>query len=176
MIEKVDLNELLEEMAELMRREALSKGIRFETDFDPRLPPLRSDPSQLQQVFLNLITNAIDAHEGKDSGVVIVRTRTEDEGEKVLVQVEDRGMGIRPELIGKIFDPFFTTKPPGKGTGLGLAICRSIMERLKGGLTVESDPGEGAMFTVSLPVGPGGKREWTADKVVRLEPVRRGRS
>jgi two-component system NtrC family sensor kinase len=150
-IEKVDLNSFLEEVVELMEREARSSGIKFQTDLDENLKPVLSDPSQLQQVFLNLITNAIDAHDGKPYGTVRIATRADDEHRKVHIVFADTGSGIPKEILSKIFDPFFTTKAVGKGTGLGLSICYSIMQRLGGSISVKSQVGQGTEFTLTVP-------------------------
>ncbi len=153
-IEKVDLNSFLEEVVELMEREARSSGIKFQTDLDQNLKPVLSDPSQLQQVFLNLITNAIDAHDGKPYGNIRIATRADDEHKKVHIVFADTGSGIPKEILGKIFDPFFTTKAVGKGTGLGLSICYSIMQRLGGSISVKSQVGQGTEFSLSVPYQP----------------------
>jgi two-component system NtrC family sensor kinase len=153
-VEKVDLNSFLEEVVELMEREARSSGIKFQTDFDESVKPVLSDPSQLQQVFLNLITNAIDAHDGKPYGNIRIATRADDEHQKVHIVFADTGSGIPKEILGKIFDPFFTTKAVGKGTGLGLSICYSIMQRLGGSISVKSQVGQGTEFTLAIPYQP----------------------
>jgi len=153
-IEKVDLNPFLKEMVDLMEREARSSGIKFLTDLDENLKPVLSDPSQLQQVFLNLITNAIDAHIGKPYGTIRIATRAEAENKEVRIEFADTGSGIPKEIINKIFDPFFTTKTVGKGTGLGLSICYGIMQRLGGSISVKSQVGEGTEFTLTLPYQP----------------------
>jgi two-component system NtrC family sensor kinase len=153
-IEKVDLNSFLEEVVELMEREARSSGIKFQTDLDQNLKPVLSDPSQLQQVFLNLITNAIDAHDGKPYGNIRIATRADDEHKKVHIVFADTGCGIPKEILSKIFDPFFTAKAVGKGTGLGLSICYSIMQRLGGSISVKSQVGQGTEFTLTLPYRP----------------------
>jgi two-component system NtrC family sensor kinase len=153
-MERVDLNSFLEEVVELMEREARSSGIKFETDLDETLKPVLSDPSQLQQVFLNLITNAIDAHDGKRYGTIRIATRADGEHQKVRIVFADTGAGIPKEILGKIFDPFFTTKAVGKGTGLGLSICYSIMQRLGGSISVKSEVGQGTEFTLTIPYQP----------------------
>jgi two-component system NtrC family sensor kinase len=153
-IETVDLNGFLSEVVELMDREARSGGIKFMTSFDQNLKPVLSDPSQLQQVFLNLITNAIDAHDGKPCGTIHIKTEADDVNERVKVTVADTGAGIPKENLNKIFDPFFTTKPVGKGTGLGLAICYNIIQRLGGAISVKSEVGQGTEFTIVLPSMP----------------------
>ena len=153
-VEKVDLNPFLKEVVDLMEREARSSGIKFLMDLDENLKPVMSDPSQLQQVFLNLITNAIDAHDGKPYGTIRIATRVDDENKRVHISFADTGSGIPKEIINKIFDPFFTTKGVGKGTGLGLSICYSIMQRLGGSISVRSQVGEGTEFTLTLPYHP----------------------
>ncbi len=151
LIERVDLNGFLREIVELMEREARSSGIKFLTEFDQNMNPILSDPSQLQQVFLNLITNAIDAHDGKPYGSISITTVGDDRNRKARISVVDTGSGILPENLGKIFDPFFTTKPVGRGTGLGLSICYSIIQRLGGTINVRSRMGEGTEFMLELP-------------------------
>jgi two-component system, NtrC family, sensor kinase len=150
-IEKVDLNGFLGEIVELMEREARSSGIKFLKDLDPNLKPVLSDPSQLQQVFLNLFTNAIDAHDGKPYGTIRITTKRDDRDQRVHITVADTGSGIPRESLSRIFDPFFTTKSVGRGTGLGLSICYSIIQRLGGTISVTSEVGEGTTFFLELP-------------------------
>jgi len=150
-IETVDLNIFIMEIIELMEREARTGGITFTCDLDDNLAPLLSDPSLLQQLFLNMVTNAIDAHEGKAYGTIHIRTRSDDQNQGVRIEITDTGSGISPENLEKIFDPFFTTKPVGRGTGLGLSICYSIVKQLGGEIRVRSEPGKETEFTVFLP-------------------------
>ncbi|MFH1764848.1 MAG: ATP-binding protein [Gemmatimonadota bacterium] len=153
-LEDVNLNAFLTEAIELLKREAGSSGIKFLTELDASIPAVRSDPSQLQQVFLNLLTNAIDAHDTKPYGTVRIKTSLEEGGEMVRVSVADTGTGIRAEHLDHIFEPFFTTKPVGKGTGLGLSICYSIVVRLGGDISVRTEAGEGTEFSVRIPIEP----------------------
>ncbi|MBW1925317.1 MAG: two-component sensor histidine kinase [Deltaproteobacteria bacterium] len=153
-IEPVDLNEFLCEVINLMEREARSGGIKFLTDLEEGLQTVLSDPSQLQQVFLNIITNAIDAHEGKPYGSIRIRTRNDSAKAGVSITFEDTGCGISPKNLERIFDPFFTTKQVGRGTGLGLSICYSTVKRLGGDITVESELGKGTQFTLFFPYNP----------------------
>ena len=153
-IETVDLNAFIGEVVELMEREARTSGIKFFTDLDQNLPELRSDPSQLQQVFLNMITNAIDAHDGKSYGTIRIHTGSGENERGVNIRISDTGAGIAPENLEKIFDPFFTTKAVGRGTGLGLSICYSIIQRLGGSISATSDTGRGTEFKLFLPFEP----------------------
>lgn len=153
-IEEVDLNLFLREVVELMEREARSGGIRFVLEEDPELEPVHSDPSQLQQLFLNLITNAMDAHDGRHGGTIRITTKADPGAKRTLLTFSDTGSGIAKEHLDKIFDPFFTTKPVGKGTGLGLSICYAIIQRLGGTIRVESRVDVGTDFTLTLPYEP----------------------
>jgi len=153
-IETVDLNDFVKEVVELMEREARSGGIRFIVDLDENLRPVLSDPSQLQQVFLNLITNAIDAHDGKPYGTIRITSKADEKNHKATLVFADTGSGIPKDNLAKIFDPFFTTKAVGKGTGLGLSICYGIMQRLGGGIRVKSEAGVGTEFSLTLPYHP----------------------
>ncbi|EFK11367.1 ATPase/histidine kinase/DNA gyrase B/HSP90 domain protein [delta proteobacterium NaphS2] len=153
-IAPVDLNAFIGEIIDLMERDARTSGIKFISDFQEDLPTLSSDSSQLQQVFLNMITNAIDAHAGMPYGTIRITTRSDDEKQGINVVFADSGSGIPPEIMDKIFDPFFTTKEVGKGTGLGLSICYSIVKRLGGGISVESERGKGTSFSMFFPYEP----------------------
>jgi two-component system NtrC family sensor kinase len=116
----------------------------------PNLPAAETNPSQLQQVFINVIKNALDA---MDSGGELKIISQLKDG-FIQVRFKDSGGGIPPENLDKIFNPFFTTKPPGCGTGLGLSISYRIMAKLKGTIEVESQVGCGTTFVLSVP------REW----------------
>src|SRR5205814_7044884 len=117
----------------------------------PNLPAVAGDPNQLQQVFLNLFTNAIDAM--PRGGEIRVQARAEgDPPRMVCCEVSDTGMGIEPELLPHVFDAFITSKAPGEGTGLGLAVARDTVTRHGGTLSVQSTPGQGGSFTLRLPL------------------------
>ncbi|MEW6615590.1 MAG: ATP-binding protein [Thermodesulfobacteriota bacterium] len=146
----LNLNELIEEVVGLSQRTARYRSIKIETKLSPDIPPITASPSEVQQVLLNLINNAIDAI-GKDGGVVSIMTHVDDGF--VVIDVSDTGRGIPQADIQRIFDPFFTTKPVGKGTGLGLSICYGIIDRMGGRISVNSAPGKGTTFHVRLPIG-----------------------
>jgi two-component system NtrC family sensor kinase len=110
-----------------------------------------ADGHQIQQVLLNVINNARQAMENRQTGGQII-INTETSGENVRIIVRDNGPGIPPENLRRIFDPFFTTKQVGQGTGLGLSLCYGIIKEHGGNITPFSRPGEGAMFTIELPV------------------------
>ncbi|HRP95355.1 MAG TPA: ATP-binding protein, partial [Rhodocyclaceae bacterium] len=114
------------------------------------LPQIYCLPSQLNQVFLNLLVNAAQSITG--NGVITVRSGTDAEG--VWIEIQDTGGGIAPEHLGRLFDPFFTTKPVGQGTGLGLSLAFSIVRKHGGRIDVDSEPGKGSRFRVSLPTRP----------------------
>ena len=150
-MQAVAVNKLIEDMAKLVENEARKKNIRIVKHLAPDLPRIYSDAPQLRQVILNILNNATYAIRG--DGAVTVTTRLA--GKDTLeIMVSDTGPGIAPEDLPRIFDPFFTTKPPGQGTGLGLSICHGIVEKLGGRITVTSQVGQGATFTVSFPVQP----------------------
>jgi two-component system NtrC family sensor kinase len=147
-LEDIDINDVLNQTLGFLESSAKMSNIEIERDFQPDLPIIASDQSQLQQVFLNLISNAIDAI-GRD-GLIRLTTRKTDS--KIAVTVQDNGPGIPKEYQSRIFDPFFTTKQTGKGTGLGLSISYNIVKNLGGTITFESTPGQGTTFRVELPV------------------------
>lgn len=146
-IREISINDVLDDVLELLDRELHFNNISVKRDYQDDLSPVRSDPSQVHQVFQNLIINAMNAIQR--NGEIILTTRMSEDG--VQATVTDDGPGIREENIEQVFEPFFTTRPGGRGTGLGLSICRSILERLGGRISVRSEPGKGASFTVELP-------------------------
>ena len=150
--ELVDVNQILMETLTFLENEAHFRDIQIQTNYDDNLPKISTDPNQLQQVFLNIIDNAIDAV--GQSGQIRVETFTDNQNHKqIMVKISDNGPGISRELISKIFDPFFTTKRPDEGTGLGLSISYGIMEKLGGHIAVESEEGKGTTFIISVPQG-----------------------
>jgi two-component system NtrC family sensor kinase len=150
-IQAVAVNKLIEDMAALVAKEASQKKIKINRRLAPDLPRVYSDAPQLRQVILNLLNNATYAIQR--NGEVTVTTRLAGKDALEIV-ISDTGPGIPPEDLPRIFDPFFTTKPPGQGTGLGLSICHGIIEKLGGRIIVISEVGQGAAFTIRLPLKP----------------------
>jgi signal transduction histidine kinase len=144
---EVDLGALAEEAVAMAAREASNKDIQISLKVDPSTGNVWSDPYQLRQVVLNLLTNAVYATDRGGSIDVVVESR----GDEVVLTVKDTGKGIPRENLERIFEPFFSTKPPGQGTGLGLFVSRGIVEKLCGSIGVESKLGEGSSFRVILP-------------------------
>ncbi len=145
MISDVRIHDILNEIIELLDRELHFNRIAIKRQYQEAPPVIRSDPSQLRQVFQNLILNAITAI--KKDGEITLQVRAESEG--VSVSVSDSGHGIPKDMQEKIFDPLFTTKPDG--AGLGLSVSVGILEKLGGKISVRSEPGKGATFAVVLP-------------------------
>jgi len=145
-IVEVNINEILNDLLDFLGSELRSKNIKVERDYQDHLPHIRSETSKVRQVFQNILLNAMAAIE--KSGEISLKTRADQSG--VTVTVTDNGRGIPEENIEKVFDPLFTTKP--EGTGLGLPICLNILQKLGGRISVKSKPGEGATFTVQLPI------------------------
>ncbi len=147
--EPVDLNKILQETLSLVARQAHFFNIIVTSRFHPGLPPVMADGSQLQQVFLNVIINAVQAMEEK--GSLEITTRPCSENRFVEALISDSGPGIPPEKIDHIFDPFFTTKPSGQGTGLGLSIAYGIVRKHGGMITASGSLGQGTTFTIRIP-------------------------
>lgn len=133
----------------VMFRNRLKTGIEIHQDYEPSLPTIEAHGSELNQVWTNIVDNAIDAMDGH--GVISLTTRRN--GDHVVVKLADDGPGVPADIVDTIFDPFVTSKPPGEGTGLGLNISHSIVTQKHGGeISVESEPGR-TVFTVRLPIG-----------------------
>jgi two-component system NtrC family sensor kinase len=145
----VSIREVVDSTAKLVGNELKLGGIELNLDLEDELPQIRGNPRNLQQLFLNLFLNAIQAMpEGGDLGV---RAEAQEDG-FLRVDVSDTGVGIPTEDLDKIFEPFFTTKEPGKGTGLGLSVAYGIIEKHHGRITVRSEIGKGTTFSVLLPL------------------------
>ena len=146
-LSEVNLVELIEEAIHLISHEAQNRNIRIVRQMEPPPEPIWSDPYQLRQVLLNLLTNAI--HAVNSEGTITIAI--ENVGDCRTITVSDTGPGIPRENLDKIFEPFFSTKSPGKGTGLGLFVSRGIVEKLGGSIEVASKIGQGARFSVRIP-------------------------
>ena len=143
----VNLADVISSAARLLLHQQRGEQVEFQIETPDDLPRVSGDAGQLQQAVIALAANAIDAM--PDGGVLKIGSRRN--GNSVLVEVSDTGVGIAQENITKIFEPFFTTKEIGKGTGLGLAVCYGILTEHDGSLDVQSTPGVGTTFTISLP-------------------------
>jgi two-component system nitrogen regulation sensor histidine kinase GlnL len=150
-ITEYDLRILIEDLIFSLKPQEMFSNVRFQTCFDPTLPPLPMDVGQIQQVLLNLFNNAAEAmhsHETSTSTLSITTTYVNRE-EMAEIKVSDTGSGISPELLSRVFEPHFTTKQSGHG--FGLVICEKIIKNHKGVINVESSP-SGTTFTITLPV------------------------
>jgi signal transduction histidine kinase len=169
----VDVNAAVES-ALLMLRGELRDSVRVERHLGAK-QRVRSTPSRIGQVFLNLILNAAQALDGAPLESSRIQVRSFDQGGDVVVEVWDSGPGIAPTILPRIFDPLFTTKPVGVGTGLGLPIAREIVRAAGGELSAESVPGSGATFRVRLPVSLDAPEPATAELERSPAPLRRAR-
>jgi len=125
-------------------------SVKVERDFQRGLPKIVASEDQLQQVVMNMISNAVEAMEAKGGGTIMVGTRLA--GEKVILSFGDTGMGIESSSISKVFEPFFTTKKKGKGVGLGLSVVYGIIQDHGGSIQVKSRKDKGTVFTIELPL------------------------
>ncbi|MBM4015100.1 MAG: response regulator [Planctomycetes bacterium] len=148
---RANLNEVVQSTGDLLSYQLRLANVRLEQELDPALPDSMMDSFQLQQVLINLMTNAQHAIvEAKRPGVITLRTRAA--GGRIVLEAQDNGCGMPDHVMRRIFDPFFTTKGVGKGTGLGLSLSYGIVREHGGTLTVSSRPGEGSTFRIDLPV------------------------
>ena len=141
---------VIQDTLKLVRNQLSLSGIHVETDLPQDLPEIHGDRKSLQQVFLNLFINAIQAM--LDGGNLTLRAYATQDGQWLKVEVKDTGIGIDPGDLPRIFDPFYTTKQVGRGTGLGLSVTYGIVEKHGGHIEVESQKGQGSTFSVVLPV------------------------
>jgi two-component system NtrC family sensor kinase len=155
-LKSLEVNEVLEELIHLSEPWFLARNVKLAKHLSPNLPPILGDPTHLQTLFLNLITNALDAM--PKGGVLTIKTRQRPpspsprEERWLEIAMTDTGIGITEESKKRIFEPFFTTKKMGEGTGLGLAICEKIIKEHSGRIEIESEVGKGSTFLISLPV------------------------
>ena len=157
LLSEVDFNDLIDESIQLVELELKKRDIKIIKEIDSSLEKILSDPFQLRQVLVNLLTNAVHAI-GTEGSITISLRNFEDQ---IVIMVKDSGVGIPGENMDKIFEPFFSTKSPGEGTGLGLFVTRSIIEKLGGSVEVESEVGNGSLFIIRLP-----KQPKNADKLI----------
>ena len=151
MADEIDINTSLREIIDFLAKEAAYNQIQIAFELDADLQKISSDKNRLQQVFLNITNNAIDAV--GSHGQVTLSSKQLDK-DHIQVSITDNGPGIPPEVKKRIFDPFFTTKETGKGTGLGLSIAYGIIQKLGGTIKVQSEVGKGTRFEIELPVEP----------------------
>ena len=149
--EPLPVNDVVERALSLLHEQLRLREISVETDLAAENPIVLGNPIQLEQVFLNLLTNARDALADAPKKVISIRTCVDEES--VRLSFADTGPGIPPTLEQRIFDPFFTTKEVGAGTGLGLSITYGIIQDHEGAISVENRPGEGVTFLIELPTG-----------------------
>lgn len=150
--QELNLEDFIPEILEMVSKQAAVQGIFIKLEIMANTPTIKGDPTQLQQVLLNLINNAIDAiirKHGYEGGELVVGTRPLD-SKHVEIYVKDNGAGISPDNLKKIFTPFFTTKPVGKGTGLGLSVCYGIISKMGGEMGVSSDEDIGTTVSIQL--------------------------
>lgn len=146
--EPVNINQLLDEALFFLEKEAKHENIQITRTYDTDLPLWYGNASQMEQVFLNIITNAMDSIHGRGAITLVTRTVKT----TIVISVHDTGTGIPREYQQRIFEPFFSTKRHQGGTGLGLSICYEIVKSFGGDISVESEPGKGTTFAISLPV------------------------
>jgi signal transduction histidine kinase len=149
-IEPVNLNAVVERSLFLVKHQLELGGIELRRELAAGLPSVPADAAQLEQVFVALIINAVDAM--PHGGTLTLRSEVRDA--EAIIEVEDDGVGVPADLLPHLFEPFFTTKERGHGVGLGLAVSRGIVERHGGRIEVQSTPGRGTKFTIRLPLAP----------------------
>lgn len=154
-IHEVQANEMIRELVALSEQRAKYSNVAIDIHLQEDLPTIRVSQTELQQVLLNLINNALDAME-KTGGALNISSRFEMDGiivgDHIIIEIADNGPGIPSANLARIFDPFFTTKPVGKGTGLGLSICYGIIKKMGGNIEVRSIIDEGTTFAVKIPL------------------------
>ena len=151
--EPTRVNEVIDQSLSLMREQLKLRSIEVVLDLDPSNPVVMANAIRLEQVFMNLLTNARDALAETQNKVIKIGSRIE--SGSVVVAFEDTGPGVPPELAHRIFDPFFTTKDVGAGTGLALSIAYGIVKDHEGSIRLDNRPGEGATFVIELPLARG---------------------
>ena len=151
--EKADLTLIIDGILSLLSYKISAEGVSITKKYAGNIPAVPVDVNEMKQVFLNLVKNALEALEPANRKEIRIEMQAKDNF--LEVTVADTGCGIKPGDIAKIFDPFFTTKEAGKGTGLGLSVVSNIIREHGGKITCESEPGQGTVFKVFLPLSPG---------------------
>jgi two-component system NtrC family sensor kinase len=149
-VETLQLNEFVNEVVDLLSQKFKYANIDVDVQLNPGLPAIQASATEIQQVLMNILQNAVYAME-KTGGKITILTEADEQN--ISVSITDNGPGIPPDNMARIFDPFFTTRPVGKGTGLGLSICYGIINKMGGRIDVQSRLDEGTTFTIVLPLG-----------------------
>ena len=165
--EPSDVNAVVQRCVQLVQHQLKLANIELNLNLASDLPPVRCDPSQIEQVMLSLVMNAIDAM--PHGGTLRIASHYRSKPAEAQIQIQDDGVGIPPDVLPNLFEPFFTTKERGHGLGLGLAISRTIIERHLGRIEVQSEPGRGTQFTIILPLS--GSRTATAPAALPAKAV-----
>ena len=155
-LKDVQINDQVAEIVELSSQMAKHNKVVITTDLEENLPFITISPSELQQVLLNLINNALDAMATTGGTIAIATKISRLEKDHIVITIEDNGPGIPESNLSRIFDPFFTTKPVGKGTGLGLSIVYGIIEKMGGKIDANSTVGVGTKFRIWIPIQKSG--------------------
>lgn len=150
-MKRVDINRLIDQTLLINANLLMIAGVKIEKHLSPDLPELIGSEDQLLQVFMNLVSNAAQAMESKENGVLSIKTSFSSKQNAILIQIEDSGVGIPEKDMSRLFEPFFTTKK-GKGVGLGLSVAYGIIQEHRGSIYVQSKIGAGTTFQVKLPV------------------------
>ena len=159
--ERLDIHPVIDDVIGFVRHHSNLERIKIETHFASGIPLVLMDEKKIKQVLINLLMNAI--HAVTPEGTIRIATGVRAKSNRVIVEFSDTGHGIAKENLSRVFDPFFTTKPTGEGTGLGLSVSYGIIKAHNGNVTVDSDPGSGATFTIQLPLSPESKSDEAPD-------------
>jgi PAS domain S-box-containing protein len=158
-----DINQLIERTLVLNDNLLKISNVKINKELDQALPNVIGSADQIQQVFMNMISNAAEAMEGKGGGVLTVKTWCGHAKKFIFIAFADDGVGISITNLDKLFEPFYTTKKKGKGVGLGLSVVYGIIKAHNGSITVDTEPGKGAKFTIQLPLSPERERNQTVN-------------